>query len=693
MLTEQGHQVTVFISDKSVRSLVVEKSAEARLIRFNPDRTNTSLFLGTTTQLSYEFSAIVKATIEKEGKPDVIETQDYNGIGYYLLQFKACLADWCKDIPVVVTMHSPSFLYLEYNEVPLYKRPNYWIGEMERFCIQAADLLISPSQYLVDEIRKRFKISNSNLHVLVNPFKFTKSEKKAIAAIDTNNFAFYGKLSPQKGTFRILEEFQFLWDHGLKESFTMIGGQDIVFHPAGKTMGALVREKYSAYMKSGLLQLNKSISPADLEASLSKFAIFIVPSIVDNLPYVVLELMSLGKIVIVSNQGGQSEVVTDGVDGFIFDYNKKEDFGNTILKVLNLDAGKRLAIAEKAKMKIQDVFEYKNVYDQKIVLLERLKTKYAIPVHFPFIRDSFQPTEDDNIKNNKLLSVVIPYYNLGEYLAEAVDSVLSSTYKEIELIIINDGSTDVRSNQKLQEYKKNPSIRVIEKENTGLADTRNVGAEMAQGAFLAFLDADDVVDASYYEKAIRILKQYDNVHFVGAWTQYFGNSKAVWPTFNPEPPLLLTHNTINSSALIYKRNAFIHFGKNDVNFKKGLEDYESVIRMKSNRLNGVAIPEILFKYRVRKNSMIKGVDKKVRADYYEKIANKHKDFFSAFDKEILNILKDVSPLNFDNATLDDLPFQNIPFLNKLMAKLVLLLKSNPTLKRGALSIKRALKKQ
>ena len=696
MLSEKGHQVTVFVNDKSAKSVIISKEKEARVIRFNPYNITTANFLGDTTFLSYAFAIITKKIIEEEGKPDFIECQDYNGIGYFLLQFKACLFEWCSNIPIVVTMHSPSFLYLEYNEVPIYERPNFWIGEMERFCIQAADLVISPSQYLIDELKKRFIINESNLHVVVNPYKFTSTttSKEVLPAILNNTLTFYGKLSPQKGTFKILELFKSLWDEGFKESFTMIGGQDIVFHPQGETMGTIVKKKYQSYIEKGILIFKKEIDPSKKESFFHDATIFIVPSIVDNLPYVVLELMSLGKIVIVSKQGGQAEIVTDEHDGFIFNYEDSQSFKNILKKVLNLTSEQRVKIGKLAVRKVEQMYAYDKVYTQKIKLLKSLQNNYEITRCFPFIRViTNESTKNHFTETNSLLSVIIPYYNLGKYINETVESVLNSTYKNIEIIIMNDGSTDLESISKLQEYKNHKRIKIIHKENSGLADTRNAGAELAEGTFLAFLDADDMVVPTYYEKAIKILRHYKNVHFVGAWTQYFEGSKAIWPTFNPEPPLILTHNTINSSSLVYKRNSFLASGKNDKKFKIGLEDYESVIHMKADGLNGVAIPEILFKYRVRKNSMIKGVNKKIRADYYDMIQVKHKDFFSHFRREIAVLVKYYPPLSIDNDTLDNLPFQQIPILNKLVHKFVAVLKTNPKLKKSALAVKRMFWKQ
>lgn len=698
MLSEQGHEVTVFVNAPTVKSFVIEQLKEARLVRFNPVFTKADLFLGETAMLSFEFADIVKRFVEKEGKPDMIECQDYNGIGYFLLQFRACLYEWCKNIPVVLTMHSPSFLYLEYNQVSIYKKPNFWIGEMERFCIQAADLVISPSQYLVDELKKRFEINTTNLHIVPNPYRFETPDTFAPPEnfLSNNELTFYGKLSPQKGSFKILEQFKLLWDKGFKMPFTMIGGQEIVFHPQGKSMGEIIKQQYAPYINSGFLKLKDKINPQHRAKFLEGATIFIVPSIVDNLPYVVLELMSLGKVVIVSKQGGQAETVIDNNCGFIFDYDKADSFEKTLHNVVELSINERLSIARNAIKRIQTEYDYPRIYALKIKLIEDLKSNFQHPVKFPFIRTGLHPIPvEKSIQSiTGLLSIVVPYYNLGKCIDDTIASVLNSTYKNIEIIIVNDGSTDPESNKKLDAYRRKDKITVIDKPNTGLANTRNFGAEKAKGEFLAFLDADDKVAKTYYERAIRILIHYSNVHFVGAWTKYFENSKSIWPTFNPEPPLLLVHNTINSSALVYKKDAFLMAGKNDEAFKIGLEDYESVINLKANGYNGVAIPEILFYYRVRKNSMIKNVDKTVRSSYYQKIAEKHREFFAFHEKEIKQLIaSNGAPLSYDNSTLDELPFQRIPIIGKGVKKLIHIIKAKPALKTIVLRLKRLIQRQ
>ena len=98
---------------------------------------------------------------------------------------------------------------------------------------------------------------------------------------------------------------------------------------------------------------------------------------------------------------------------------------------------------------------------------------------------------------NQLISVIVPVYNVEEYLKQCLDSILEQTFSNYEVILVNDGSTD-SSGLICQEYaEKDARIRYFEKENGGLSDARNYGIEQAQGEYLTFVDSDDFLDASH----------------------------------------------------------------------------------------------------------------------------------------------------------------------------------------------------
>ncbi|MDD5924225.1 MAG: glycosyltransferase family A protein [Clostridia bacterium] len=110
--------------------------------------------------------------------------------------------------------------------------------------------------------------------------------------------------------------------------------------------------------------------------------------------------------------------------------------------------------------------------------------------------------------NNPKISIVIPVYNVEKYLSKCLDSVVNQTYKNLEIICINDGSTD-NCLGVLQKYQKQDDrIIIIDKENTGLSDTRNVGTARATGEYLMYIDSDDWIDIDTCEVALEnIIKE------------------------------------------------------------------------------------------------------------------------------------------------------------------------------------------
>jgi glycosyltransferase involved in cell wall biosynthesis len=692
MLVEKGHEVTVFVNDAAVDDHEIIHQAGVRIIRFGTTRTGSLSFLGHVTNISFEFAQITKEFIEREGRPDILEAQEYLGIAYYILQYKYLRYDWCCDLRVLITMHSPSFLYMEYNHVPEYRYPNYWICEMERFCLQSADILISPSRFMVDELAKRFRLNNRNLSIIPNPFSVKMFSAVPVAKTEVTEIVFFGKLTIQKGAFKLLEYFRRLWEEGFDRPLHLLGGQDIVYHPEGKTMGDIIRSRYKTYIDRGLLRMEDRIPPSDIAARLAKAGVVIVPSCNDNLPYVVFEMMALGKVLLVSKQGGQSEVIEEGTTGFIFDHDRPETFGSQLKKILALPDEVKERIGRAAQEKVASFYSQAAIYDRKMAVITSSVAEQS--TEFPFIR----PLHDTAVRAvpqaGGLISVVVPFYNMGKYIAATIASLAAVEYAEKEILIINDGSTDPHSLEVLQQYRGQPGITVYDTPNRGLAHARNFGASRANGTYLAFLDADDKVHPTYYAKAIRVLGYYGNVHFAAAWTQYFEGSQKIWPTFMPEPPLILYHNLVNSSALVYKRASFLEAGINDrTMIFQGLEDYESVVSMVAGGFPGIALPEPLFQYRVRANSMIRGISRAKKLLLYQHISQKHNEFYGRFAADLFNLLNANGPGGtIDNPTLDYHLADKIPFGGKLAGKMIVWVKKNRYAKKLAYRVYRFINK-
>lgn len=109
-------------------------------------------------------------------------------------------------------------------------------------------------------------------------------------------------------------------------------------------------------------------------------------------------------------------------------------------------------------------------------------------------------------RQNPLVSVIIPVYNVAPFLREALDSVLGQTYKRLEILVVDDGSTD-ESGLICDEYREDPRVTVVHQENHGLSHARNVGLDRMTGEFVCFLDSDDAYEPEFVELMLESLKK------------------------------------------------------------------------------------------------------------------------------------------------------------------------------------------
>lgn len=114
-------------------------------------------------------------------------------------------------------------------------------------------------------------------------------------------------------------------------------------------------------------------------------------------------------------------------------------------------------------------------------------------------------------KIKPILSVIVPVYNVEPYLSRCVDSILSQTFTNLELILVDDGSTD-RSGAICDEgVIKDPRVKVFHELNAGVNTARNKGLNIAQGDYIAFVDGDDFIKPNTFSEAIELLEQNDEI--------------------------------------------------------------------------------------------------------------------------------------------------------------------------------------
>lgn len=211
---------------------------------------------------------------------------------------------------------------------------------------------------------------------------------------------------------------------------------------------------------------------------------------------------------------------------------------------------------------------------------------------------------------NKLVSIIVPVFNVEKYLKEALESVVNQTYKNIEIICVNDGSTD-NSMQILEEYiAKDTRIRILTQQNKGLSAARNTGLKEANGEYIYFLDSDDYFDLEVVEKTVNLFtNEIDIISFnlEKIYEIEQRHEKRVYPDnlkgehkVSPEIFEIIFEESprnVFKNSLIKKYN--IKYAENLI-----FEDNSFILNYLSVSDKIYILPESLYRYRIRPNSIM-----------------------------------------------------------------------------------------
>ena len=289
------------------------------------------------------------------------------------------------------------------------------------------------------------------------------------------------------------------------------------------------------------------------------------------------------------------------------------------------------------------------------------------------------------------LSIIVPVYNVEIYLKECLDSIYNIKNIKKEIILINDGSTDLSLNI-LNDYKKQyPEItKIINKKNTGLSDTRNIGLKEAKGEYIYFIDSDDFIDSLKFEKIFKIGKE-KNIDIIKSSGYYLKNSeiknldKKIIKSgiYNGRQLIKLLHRNKIIRVEVWLSIYKLDFLKElDIKFEKGLLYEDTIFSYKCwlNCFSILYVNENFYYYRVRKGSIMNSNKEKENFKY--KLVNcnlllkeqQKKDIqINEIYSLILNIcLVGILRFNiYSLKVLKNLDIKNLKWNNKL--KLILLI--------------------
>ena len=226
-----------------------------------------------------------------------------------------------------------------------------------------------------------------------------------------------------------------------------------------------------------------------------------------------------------------------------------------------------------------------------------------------------------------LVSVIVPLYNAAPYIGETLESIIASTYRPIEVIVMNDGSTDESLVVAQAFADKHPEVIVLSQPNAGASAARNNAIWASHGDYILPVDADNRIHPLYIEEAERILENQPEVRVVSCRAEFFGDRTGEW-RFPPFSKALLAHKNMIDTCAMYRRA--------DWNKTPGYmetcaarEDWDLWLSLFELGGEFVRLPEIRLYYRIRKGSK-RVTDRALKRQLIDEINRRHPAYMEKY---------------------------------------------------------------
>jgi glycosyltransferase involved in cell wall biosynthesis len=505
---------------------------------------------------------------------DCIHFQDWQACGFHTIRAKKTGIGFQKT-QLTVTMHSSTEWIndgmQQWSHDPLRETAQMWA---ERYCCEHADLLISPSAYLIDWTQNRgWKLSENQK--VVQYISLPDEKSHSSGERDYNHLIFFGRLETRKGIDLFLDALEIVFSEdpqGFKQ-VSFLGKDGWV----GERQASHVIQEFFAD-KAITFEICEDFDTFEAMQYIKQSGgTVVIPSLMDNLPFTVIECIQNGIPLIASDTGGIREMLDNN---HLFDLNAK-------------------SLAKKLQS-IQELFRQppKHLYS-----VSKAKQGWSEIAQQASNVSTFHVSSNES----PLVSICIPFYNYGKYLAELEAAIVGQDYQNYEVIVVNDGSTDPETIRAFDELRRNPPARwrCFSKENGGVGQTRNFAVQQAKGEYLVFMDADNIAKPHMISTFVRsmAITQADclTCHFDAfSANQPLASDTKPIHTYLPMGACLevgLFENVFGDANFVIKRNVFEALGGFREDRDTSWEDYEFLAMLNLAGYHQDVIPESLFWYR------------------------------------------------------------------------------------------------
>lgn len=541
------------------------------------------------------------------GRVDLIEFCDYRGEGATFLGTTTP-----AQRPVCVTrLHTPMSVLHKYNP----GQARYAVlEEFEHQALRLSDRIVSPSRALAEEMRGPL---GADLPIDLSPHPVDPAFLAHGAQpppAEGNECLYVGRYEERKGVETLARAAGRYLTACPDARLVMIGG-DTVKGPQQPSVRRIVEDLIDPSVRDCVELLDRLPRDTLLERyRAARLCVF--PSHFENFPNTCLEAMALGKCIIGTTNSGMAEMLADGDSGVIVPSGDAERLADALIRVHNMSVEDRRRMGVAARRRVETCYH-------PDVIAAALEQQYAayIDAH------AFRPAAAVRLAEPPPVAVVIPCYNHGRYLPEALASVRAQTYPHIECLVVDDGSTDAETRALLTQVEQ-AGTRVLRQSNQGLSVARNAGVRATSAPYFVPLDADDKLAPEFISTLLPPLIDDSTLGYCYSHAQCFGANNDLWPCAPYDPRKLLVENLSVATAVV-RRTAFDEVGGYSPDMVHGFEDWDFWLALLAAGYGGHCVPAPLFLYRKHAaGSMLSATQKRRPAMVRQMIAH-HRALFAA----------------------------------------------------------------
>ena len=502
---------------------------------------------------------------------DYVHFQEWMANGFISTQAKLTTQDFNNTI-LTTTLHSSTEWQNEgmyvWNNNPLGTAKLQWA---EMYCAQNSDILISPSRYMFDWADKHGWLRPEKSTVL--PYCYLNNKNKfETKTIDKNHLIFFGRLETRKGIKEFVDSLLWTLEYGDTDinKVTFIGKN-------GSVSGISAKNYIKRSLRNKILyDIKDDLDTFEALAYIKKTAgLVVIPSVIDNFPYTVIECIENNIPFLCAGTGGLPEMVDENVIFDIYD---------------------RTTLGKKIAQGTDDLFlGVTHKYD-------------AVQAHSEWLslHKEVRPVEEQEYLE-PLVSICIPYYEHPQYLPNLLASIEASDYNNYEVIIVNDGSRTKLANTTFNDMRQKYKTRFLflQQDNQGIGCARNYAASEANGDYLIFMDADNLAKPNMIKDFVKAI-QISNSDCVTCHFDAFheklnkpekGDVLYRYIPLGPSLELGMLENIFGDANFIIKTDVFKEIGGFSNEKKLSWEDWEFLAKLNLKGYRQQVVPKSLFWYR------------------------------------------------------------------------------------------------